>query len=80
MFLISLGNVLSNSLGYFIKANESRCTLWINFCSLVNFALSRLGSVMCLGATAGAYILTLFAVGVSSKRVFYILLIRENFY
>ena len=33
---------------------------------------------MCLGATAGAYILTLFAVGVSSKDVFYIMLIYKK--
>lgn len=33
---------------------------------LYSLSLSRLGAVMCLGVTAGAYILTLFAVSFSS--------------
>lgn len=28
----------------------------------MNYIMSRLGAVMCMGVTAGAYILTLFAV------------------
>jgi hypothetical protein len=38
-----------------------------------NFALYRLGSVMCFGVTAGAYILTLFAVCIYLKPFCYLL-------
>lgn len=37
-------------------------SLHINIFFFLKFLLSRLGSVMCMGVTAGAYILTLFAV------------------
>jgi hypothetical protein len=49
----------------------------LDFCDvtlLIFLCISRLDSVMCLGVTAGAYILTLFAVCISSKLVCSVLL------
>lgn len=48
-------------------------TGWTSFqfnFSLVNIFYSRLGSVMCMGVTAGAYILTLFAVSLCGWYLF----------
>ena len=41
---------------------EGKSNVFAIFINGVNYFLSRLGAVMCMGVTAGAYVLTLFAV------------------
>ena len=73
MFLITLGNIfaffglLFNLYAVSFLLLESRmqtmCVRILGFnISLLTYSICRLGSVMCMGVTAGAYILTLFAV------------------
>ena len=74
MFLISSGTASNNCPNFFIIC----CFLKESSDVIVSLHSYSLGSVMCLGVTAGAYVLTLFAVSVcmirSSKHVLQFLL------
>lgn len=62
-FWVRYLHIINKVLVLRISLDSCEVTLFIFLC------ISRLDSVMCLGVSAGAYILTLFAVCISSKLV-----------